>query len=236
MDELAQPEAFQCLIHLNLAAGREEARDVVALPATNDVIRRFDRDTEWLAKGILGAMVSAALVLAALIQEGHPKPVDQAKEERQTSSDAMVNANPGTLSKAMGLNAESSTGEITSGQATSVDHGFTSPHETPSQRMETASSTQTPVLALTPETNQPNLQANASPWSSAHRHDSARAIRPEIHNIRFRSSVRLRFVHVKMRPIALWHQSSARSQRPRSSTTRTKGERSKVSCTAETSH
>jgi hypothetical protein len=112
--------AFQCLIHSNPAVGREEARDVVALPATNDVIRRFNRDTEWLATGILGAEVSAALVLAALIQEGHPKAVDQAKQERQTSGDALVNGNPGTLSKAMGLKAESSTGELTSGQATSV--------------------------------------------------------------------------------------------------------------------
>jgi hypothetical protein len=137
--------------------GREEARDVVALPATNDVIRRFNRDTEWLATGILGAEVSAALVLAALIQEGHPKAVDQAKQERQTSGDALVNGNPGTLSKAMGFKAESSTGELTSGQATSVDHGFISPHETPSLRMETAASTQTPVLALTSETNQPRL-------------------------------------------------------------------------------
>ncbi len=80
-------------MHLNPAVGREEARDVVALPTTNDVLSRFNRDTEWLAKGILGAMVFAALVLAAQIQEGQPKAVDQPKEERQTGGNALVNAN-----------------------------------------------------------------------------------------------------------------------------------------------
>jgi hypothetical protein len=63
----------------------------------DDVFRRFNRDTEWLATGILSAMVSAALVLAALIQEGQPKAADQAKEERQTGANALVNANPGNL-------------------------------------------------------------------------------------------------------------------------------------------
>ena len=74
---------FQCLIHLNLAQGREEARDVAALPVTNDVLRRFNRDTAWLATGILGVVVCAALLmLAPLIQEGQPKAVDQAKLEK----------------------------------------------------------------------------------------------------------------------------------------------------------
>jgi hypothetical protein len=108
---------LQCLIHLNLAAGREEPRNAGALPATNDVLRRFNRETEWLAAGILGAVVCAALLtIAPLIQEGQPKAIDQAKEERQFSGNASVNANPGTLSKVLGLNAESRTEEITSGQ------------------------------------------------------------------------------------------------------------------------
>ena len=60
--------------------GLEQARDVVALPATDDVLRSFNRDTARLVAGILGAVVCAALVLAAaLIQEGQPK------EDRQTS-------------------------------------------------------------------------------------------------------------------------------------------------------
>ena len=34
----------------------------VALPDTNDVIRSFNRDTWWLATGVLGAVVFAALL------------------------------------------------------------------------------------------------------------------------------------------------------------------------------
>ena len=52
----------------------------VALPDTNDVIRRFNRDTGWLATGVLGAVVFAALVLAVLVQERHPKAVDLTEE------------------------------------------------------------------------------------------------------------------------------------------------------------
>ena len=65
--------------------------------------------------------------------------------------------------------------EITSGQATSVDYGFTaiSPQENPSLRMETPESTQTPVLAPAPEINHPDPHAAASPWSSVHRQEQA---------------------------------------------------------------
>jgi hypothetical protein len=71
------------------------------------------------------------------------------------------------------------------------------------------------AAAVKPEPS-PDSQANATSWSSAHPYDFARVIRSKIHNIRHRSPPRLRFVDVKMRLIALWHQSLAGSQRPRS--------------------
>ena len=37
---------------------------------TSDVIRGFNRDTAWLATGVLGAVIFAALVLA--VQEHQP--------------------------------------------------------------------------------------------------------------------------------------------------------------------
>jgi hypothetical protein len=214
---------FQRLVDLNPAAGREEARGVVALPATNDVIRRFNRDTEWLAMRVLGAVVFAVLVLAVLIQEHHPKAADLTQDARQSGGDLLLNADPATLSKFVGLYEKSSPGEITS------RHGFTEilPQENPSPRMETAASTQTPVLGLTPKINHPDLHANASPWSSVHRQDSARVIRPKIHNVRYGSSVRLGFVDVKMRLIALWHQSLARSEKSRSRTAFSNSNRAK---------
>src|SRR5208282_2591529 len=211
----------------------------VALPGADDVMRRFNRDTQRLATLVLGAVVFAILVLAVLIPERDPNAADLRAMERRTRDDLLVNANLATLSKAVGLNAESSTGEIPSGQATRVDNGFTAPHETPSPRMETTASTQTPVPAPTPEINQPDAQANPSSWSLAYPYDFARVIRSKIHNIRHRSPAQLRFVDVKMRLIALWHQSLARSEKSRSwmaFSNLNRGVRKKAAYTAETNH
>ena len=82
----------------------------------------------------------------------------------------------------------------------------------------TPDSSQIPVPALGSEVSRPNAQTNASPESSANRRDSARMIPPEILKKRHKSPLRSRFVDVKMRLIALWHQSLARSQRVRSRT------------------
>ena len=139
-----------------------------ALSRTNDVIRRFNRDTDWLAALVLGAVVSAALVLAVLVQDRHPKADDLTEKAVQAGGDLLLNANSATLFKDVGLKGKKSTGEITSGQASSVDHPFTeiSPKENPSSQMEAAASTPTPVLAFTPEINHINAQANASSWIS----------------------------------------------------------------------
>ena len=189
----------------------------VALPGTSDVIRRFNRDTAWLATLVVGAVVFAALVLAVLVQERHPKAADLTEEARQAEGDLLLNANPATRFTVVDLNGKSSTGKMTSGQATSVDHAFTeiSPQENPSSQMEAAASTPTPVLAFTPEINRHDVQANAGSWTAAHRQDSGRVMGLKVPRARFRSSVRLRFVDVKMRLIALWHQSLARSEKSR---------------------
>jgi hypothetical protein len=109
---------------------------LAALPGKTDVIRRFNRNTAWLATGLLSSVSFAALVLA--LQEWRPKPwqsraADPAKEERQTSGEALASTNPGTLSKIAGLNVESPTDEIISRQETSVDYGFISPQQIPSR-------------------------------------------------------------------------------------------------------
>jgi hypothetical protein len=163
----------------------------VALPDTNDVIRRFNRDTVWLATSVLGAVVSAALLSAVMVQDRHPKTVDLTAKAVQAGGDLLLNANSATLFKGVGLKGKNSTGEITSGQASSVDHAFTeiSPKENPSSQMEAAASTPTPVLEFTPEINHINAHANASSWSPAHWQDSVRVIRLKIRNVRYRSSM-----------------------------------------------
>jgi len=68
---------------------------------------------------------------------------------------------------------------------------------------------------LSSKVDQPEAQASASPMLSVDPHDIARVVRPEIHSLRG-SSVRHRFVDVKLRLIELWHQSLAESERGRS--------------------
>ena len=55
---------------------------------TRDTISRFNRDTVWLATGVLGTVIFAALVLAA--QEHQPNAT-------QAERDLLLNANPPTV-------------------------------------------------------------------------------------------------------------------------------------------
>ena len=82
-----------------------------------------------------------------------------------------------------------STGEITAGPGTSVNSG------------------------LTPSVSQPDVQANTTSLSPAQPSSSAEVIRSKIGHVRHRSTVRHRIVDVKMRLIALWHQSLAQTEK-----------------------
>ena len=126
-----------------------------------------------------------------------------------------------------GRERKDSTGAITSEEAIGVDHKLT----------EVLTPTQ--VLTVAPEINR--LAVAASPGSStpAHRQDSGPAIGLNASCARSRASVRPRFVSVKMRLIALWHQSLAQSEQSRGKTlfaNSKKADRKKVRHTAETNH
>jgi hypothetical protein len=144
---------------------------------TSGMIRRFNRDTGWLATGVLGTVAFAALVLAV--------------RERRSEADDLT-------------------------KASSLDHAITqtSPKENPSSQMEAAASTQTPVDALTSVINQHDMQANAGSRTPAQRRESRQVIEPRLHRASSRS--RSRFVDLKMRLSALWHQSLARRERSHS--------------------
>ena len=159
-----------------LPASQLQAHEHPALPGTYEVIRRLNRDTTLVATGLLGAVIFAALVLALL--EYHPKADDLTMEASQTTGSGLLNANPSALGNVAGSNGQSTT-EITSQQAMSVDHEFI------------------------PEIKHPDVQANATSRSAANRPDSARVIRPKIPDVKYRSTVRPRYVDVKTRLIAL---------------------------------
>jgi hypothetical protein len=86
-------------------------------PLTLDIIRGFNRDTAWLATGVLGALVLAALTLA--VEEHKSKPM-------LAGRDFLMNANPATM--ASGIPESSDTAgktyapllEIPSGQTESA--------------------------------------------------------------------------------------------------------------------
>jgi hypothetical protein len=194
-----------------LPASQLQAHEHPALPGTYEVFRRLNRDTTLVATGLLGAVIFAALVLALL--EYHPKADDLTMEASQTTGSGLLNADPFALGNVAGSNGQSTT-EITSQQAMSVDREFT------------------------PEIKLLDVQANATSWSAANRPDSARVIRPKIPDVKYRSSVRPRYVDVKTRLIALWHQ-SLRGEKSRGWTlfsNSNKWQRKKISYTAATSH
>jgi hypothetical protein len=177
-----------------------------------EVIKRFNRNTTWVATGLLGCVVFAALMVA--IKERHEKADDLTGEAGQAIVDPLVNANPAAISDIVGPK-EKSTAAIASGQVTSVDRGLIS------------------------EIKDPDTQENATSWSPAHWQDHAQSIGLKITRARSSGPIRPKFIDVKARLIALWHQSLAQSEKSRNWTAfsnSNKGARKKVAYTAETRH
>ena len=157
---------------------------------TGDVIRSFNRDTAWLATGVLGAVVLAALMLA--VEERQSKAT-------QAERDLLPNANFATVTSVVAKGSNSN-GKVTSGPGSSIDPTFAEPplQEIPSSEMGPAATSPISAPAFT-------LQKNRD----APRQDSTQAPAPKIRNVRNRSSLASRFIGVKRRLIELWHQSMA---------------------------
>jgi hypothetical protein len=132
------------------------------------MISRFNRDTVWLATGVLGTVIFAAVMVA--VQECQRKATEAER-------DLLLNANPATVASVV-ANTSNADSKMTPVPGSSVDHAFieTPPQEIPSSQTESAAST--PVLALTPE-NRNDAQANPDAGPLADRQDSARAIGPK---------------------------------------------------------
>jgi len=141
------------------------------------------------------------------------EPLASTQPSDSSVQSAETTARPGPASNSVPAAIESRNEEnrgIGFAKATALNRlTMISPQENSLPQMGTPGSSQIPVPALASEINQPD----ASPESFARGHDSARMIPPNVLNIRHRSVVPSRFVDVKARLIALWHQSLARSQR-----------------------
>jgi hypothetical protein len=170
----------------------------VTLPQASETIRRFNRDTRWLAMGVLSALVCAVFVLAGLVQERKPKADDL----------TALNANSSSGFTVTGLNGKSSGDKMTSGQASSLDQASIeiSPKEKSSPQTEAAVSTATPVLGFTPEISHTKAGLNTFSWTPVVR-QTARVIGQKIRTVKNRSSFGFGTVDVKRRLIELWHES-----------------------------
>ena len=158
---------------------------------TGDVIKGYNRDTAWLATGVLGAVVLAALMLA--VEERQPKATQAERDLLPVESVVAKSSH--------------SNGKMTTESGSGVDHAFTENplQEFPSSQTELAVSTPTSLPAFIPEISRNGPRQNSAP-----------AIGPKARNARNRSSVAFRFIYVKRRLIQLWHQSLAKSEKSRS--------------------
>jgi hypothetical protein len=164
--------------------GVKEARErPVHSAGIYKTIQRFNRNTTWVAMGLLAPVVFAALMVA--LQDRYQKVDNRTEEPRQTSGDMLPNTNPTALSY-VASSSEQDIGEIASRQPPNVDSG------------------------LTPSISPLAVDLNATPPSPAPQPGPARVVRSNISNVRDRTHTQPRVVNVKMRLIDLWHQSLAR--------------------------
>jgi hypothetical protein len=164
--------------------GVKEARErPVRSTGIYKTIQRFNRNTTWVAMGLLAPVVFAALMVA--LQDRYQKVDNRTEEPGQTSGDTLPNTNPAVLSY-VASSSEQDIGEIASRQPPNVDS------------------------ELTPSISPLAVDSNAASPSPAPQPDPARVVRSKISNVRHRTHVRPRAVNVKMRLIDLWHQSLAR--------------------------
>ena len=84
-------------------------------------MRRFDRDTTWLAMGVLGALILATLFIG--VQELSPKR-DNLTEASQAQNNLLLNGKPATRFTAVDVSQESSNEKTIPEQPFGVDHGY----------------------------------------------------------------------------------------------------------------
>jgi hypothetical protein len=185
----------------------------------SDTISKFNRDTAWLAAGVLGTVVFAALVL--VIQECQPKATPAERDLLPIANSDNSDCND----------------KMTTGQASRVDHAVTETSSDGAPSWQTEPGAATPVRPWPPG-NRHGARANPGSGFSGAREDSARAIGPKARKARGGSSWAFRSLDVKRRLIELWHLSLARSEKAQTWTAFSnlnRGARKKAAYTAETS-
>jgi hypothetical protein len=176
---------------------------------TNDVLKRFNRETKRLVAGILGLVTFGALAFAVLVPERQLKMVDLTEASSPSKPGSLFNAAFPMLFGKEKMNANSIIGGQLPVRERLVNPGWSglSPAENLEPIKPVAAQTPNPVLVLNSQINQLHEQPNGSKWSLEPK-DSAPAIRILISHKRHKPLDR---PNVKMRLLTLWHRSLARN-------------------------
>jgi hypothetical protein len=184
--------------------------DPSSLTRIYTVLKKFNRNTTWVATGLLGSVIFAALMVA--LQDRQPKSDYLTTNAKQGTGDF----SPSTEAAAITDLApkEKSTAQIVSEQPTSLDRGLT--------------------LAVV----QSDVRSDVNSLPEVSGKDSARVVHEKVRHVRLRSSVHQRYGEVQARLIALWHQCLQREKSPGWTLSSNSNEwrKKKISYTAATNH
>jgi hypothetical protein len=180
----------------------------IICPCANDVLRKFDRDTRWIAAGLLGSLLLAAMAFVVLVPERHTM---TAGLSERTKSGSWPTGDAATLFRSTDMIANMSTSGATPVTLPLVaPRSFESPSKESLERTETAGGLRPPpVPASRPEISHTSDRANRSQWSLSHQPDSSRSIRGKATYHDYGSAGQLGDAVVKKRLLELWHRSLA---------------------------
>jgi hypothetical protein len=194
----------------------------------NDVLRRFNRDTAWIAVLLLSALVFAALACVFLIPGPRPAMADLQGRASQAKIAPSLTADAAEPVKIVDTNAKNSANPVPSAMLPHIDQvPAENSSKEPRAVTETAAGSTPAPIAVLPEPSPAISTANVSIWSPAQQKESAQAIRGKAPYRRSKSSARLTDVEVKKRLIELWRQSLVRTETVQSWTEYSKLERKK---------
>ena len=175
---------------------------------TSDVLRRFNRETKRLVAGLLSVVTFGALAFAVLLPERQLKMVDFTQAASSSTLGSLLKAAfPMPFGKEE-MNAKSTINGDVPVREPRVNQGvaqFSPPSLEPMEPI--AAQAANPVLVLNSQINQLYEQPYGSKWSPENK-DSGRAIKMVFPRKRRKPSH-----NVKIRLLALWHQSLAHSSR-----------------------
>jgi hypothetical protein len=197
--------------------GQERTEDLVG---TLRMIKKFNRSTTWVASGLLGSVIFAALMVA--FQERNSEPAgNNSRQAKQVGDVELLTDHSASLASVANVpentaSVPENTASVTPGPIKSDDQGLASVGK-----------------------DEPTEKVNVIGWSPTPRHDVPRRLGSTRSKTTSRTSARPKYDNVKMRLLALWHQSLVHNEKARSWTRFSKvkeGEKEKVSYTARANH